>query len=457
MAIDPTVTTGSTASLLDSRQAEIQSIKEMLGNRKLMEAVAQRVGVDRINDQRSALDVVVDSVVKVLPISTEEKDDGVLPVEEAKRIRQVEQAVKYLMEYLAIGVSKEANTIAIRTKAHSPYLAQDIVSATMDEFVKLYVEVHRTAGSLEFFEEEVVKAADEVASRERDLRDLKNELKMMSVQSKRELLQQEFAEYQKQLIDTTSQLTAANAEITQYESQMATVPSQLDIEQTEKPSAASDKMREQLYALEIQETELSSKYHDDHPALLVVREKLNASRKIFDTQDTKSDEVKTAMNPLYQKVEGELMMATARRESLEARRADIIQKTARVEDKLATLNADEVRVAEQERLVDLARADYLTFSKKLEEARVRAQLDESLINDLSVAQPASLVLKKAGPQRGMLLVVAAFGAVCIGLVFAVWRDHQVYYSSFTQPAVDYKTGRKLDTLAEQNLAHSSLG
>lgn len=37
MSVDPTATTGQTSALLDTRQAEIQSIKEMLSARALME------------------------------------------------------------------------------------------------------------------------------------------------------------------------------------------------------------------------------------------------------------------------------------------------------------------------------------------------------------------------------------------------------------------------------------
>ncbi len=457
MALDPTVTTGTTASLLDSRQAEIQSIKEMLGNRQLLEGVAARIGVDRLNDQRSVVDVVVDKVVSLLPIPEEDTYDGVLGAAEASNIRKMEKAVQYIGEFLSIGVSKEANTIAIKAKAHSPYLARDIVDATMNEFIKRYVEVHRTTGSLEFFEKEVAKAADVVLSREQDLRDLKNNLKLMTVQSKRELIQQEFAEYQKQLIDTSAMLTGTSVEVTQLESQLASLPSNMDTEQTQKPNGASEKMREQLYALEIQESELSSKYQDTHPSLLVVRDKLNTSRKIFDDQSTRSDERKTALNPLHQKIEAELLTATARRESLEAKRQDLLVRTSRVEEKLATLNGDEVHVAEQERLVDLARADYLSFAKKLEEARVRAQLDESLINDLSVAQPASLVLKKASPQRFLLLAAVSVGAIGLGLIFAIWRDQQAYYSSFTEPEVEYKSGRKLQKLEDADLIHTGVG
>jgi polysaccharide biosynthesis protein PslE len=459
MALDPTVTTGTTASLLDSRQTEIQSIKEMLGNRQLLESVAARVGVDRINDQQSVIDSVVDNVASLLPRSAENTYDGVLDAAEAANMRKMENAVQYIDEFLSIGVSKEANTISIRAKAHSPYLARDIVDATMNEFIKRYVEVHRTTGSLEFFERQVAQAAQVVLAREQELRDLKNSLKLMTVQSKRELIQQEFAEYQKQLIDTSAMLTGTAVEVTELESQLVSLPKSMDAEQTQKPNVASEKMREQLYALEIQESDLSSKYHDSHPSLLVVRDKLNTSRKIFADQSTRSDEQKTTLNPLYQKIEAELLAARARRESLEAKRQDLINRTARVEEKLATLNADEVHVAEQERLVDLARADYVSFAKKLEEARIRSQLDESLINDLSIAQPASLVLKKTSPPRALLLAVISLAAVGLGLIFAIWRDQQAYFASFAEPKVDFKTGRKVPTTApsEPDLVHTGVG
>ncbi len=444
MTLDPTSTTGQTFSLMDTRQAEIQSIKEMLMNRQVLEQVAKNVGVQRINEQESVLDMLMSEFKAILPISNEDEEDGVLDPAEAQELRQLENAVKYVGKSLTVTVSKEANTISMTSKAHSPYLARDIVENLMSEFTKRYVEVHRTAGSLEFFEREVAKASETVLAREQQLRDLKNSLKMMSVQSKRELIQQELSELQKQLIETTSQLTAANAEATHLESQLASHPQNLGIEQTDKPSAASEKMREQLYALEMQESELSSKYQDDHPILVAVRDKLAMSREIFDSQVSRIDEKKTAINPLHQKIEGDLIQSLARRESLEAKRSDLLQKMAKVEEKLTMLNADEVRLAEQERLTELARTEYLTTSKKMEEARVRAQLDESLINDLSVAQPASLVLKKVSPQRGMLLGLISAAALFVGLVFAIWRDQQAYFASFTQPVVDYRIGRNVE-------------
>ncbi len=43
-------------------------------------------------------------------------------------------------------------------------------------------------------------------------------------------------------------------------------------------------MRQNLYALEVTENELRAKYHDSHPQVIQVRDKIEKSREIFDKQ-----------------------------------------------------------------------------------------------------------------------------------------------------------------------------
>lgn len=437
LSVDPTATTSQTTNLLDTRQAEIQSIKEMLTARTLLQKVVTELGTDRIMDQRTWLDDMFEQVAGMKTKLMGERTYDDLSKEEVAHLQTMEECVEYINKHLSIKAGKEANTVDISAKAHTARLAHDIVETLMNEFTKQYVSVHQSKGSLEFFEDELAKASEKVAREENNMRELKNRMEMMTVEDKRNLIQQELSALQSEKIASQAALTSVVAEIDHLTESLAKQPLFVDQETTDKPSYAADLMREKLYGLEMAEKELRSKYNDVHPLVVQARDKLRESRTVLENAGARSGESKKALNQVRPNIEMNLITAIAKRESLIAKLDGLENSLAETKSRMRDLNSAEIQMAEVQRVVDRARHDYENYAKKLEEARIRAELDKSVITDLSQVEPATLVLEKDSPKRGLLLAVISVASMFIGLAFAIWRDQSDYRSALAEGGLPF--------------------
>jgi hypothetical protein len=122
----------------------------------------------------------------------------------------------------------------------------------------------------------------------------------------------------------------------------------------------------------------------------------------------------------------DLLSANAERESLIAKKEIVESEIASAHRKMVQLNEDEILLAESQRRLATALSDHLSYSKKYEEARIQAAMDQNRISDLKEDQPATLIVKKVAPKRALILVAIAFAAGTAGLAFAIYRDQLDY-------------------------------
>ena len=423
VTIDPSATTSQVNNLLDTRQSEIQSIKDMLGGRVMMERTARRVGLDRLLDQKSWYTIQKENIMSWV----EEKlgvvdtlEDG-MTAEQTADLRRVQASVEYIADRITINGDKEGNTVQIRAKAHTSLLAHDIVDALMAEFSDHYVNVHRTVGSQNFFETEYLQAEDRVRKAEADLADYKNEMRTTSIESKANLIQRESEGLQSELLTSKADLVAITATIEQLNSMIAVEPEMKKMSQTARSSVASDAMREELYRLEIAETQLASIYADDHPLLSRAREALEKSRSAFDKQDAEFGETSESANPLRETLLGDRMKANAQRDGLIAKIASLQKSVSANEDKMEQLNNDEIEISDLMRSVELTRGELREYSQKREEVRRQANMDIDLISALAVSQEATHVIEKVGPRRLLALAIILVGSFFVACAVAVYQ------------------------------------
>lgn len=424
VTIDPTATTSQVSNLMDTRQSEIQSIKDMLGSRMMLERTVRRVGLDRILEQRSWASIQMSQFTKFLDdyLGVNDTLEDGLTAEQTADLQRTQSAVEYVADRISIFGDKEGNTIQIKAKAHTSLLAHDIVQALMSEFQEQYVKVHRTVGSQNFFDNEYAITQGRLREAEAELAACKNRMMAISIESKRELLHKESEVLQEDLIKTQAQIVASQAEIKRLEALIAAEPVMMATQATSRSNAASDTMRGELYQLEVAESALSSKYSDDHPVLINAREALKTARETYHKQDALFAEKAEAVNPVRQELTITKLKAMGTLESLQAREKALLTNIASRDGRVEQLNSDEIQLAELTRTAEHIREELKNYSHKREEARRQAELDQSLITALQVSQEATHVIKKAGPPRMMGLAIVGVFSLLFACALAVYRE-----------------------------------
>jgi len=361
VSLDPTATTGETIMLQKTQADEINSALNILNSRAVLEQVAGRIGAQRINDDlpSGAAARGSDQTGSGIRQSLRSVSSYIVSGLSALRLMdpgsELDRGVRHLEKKLVVSAPKESAVITIKYSAASPELAHDVVDAVTNVFRDEHLRLGQTEGSLQFFSEQVDKLHGELVAAQAELRDRKSEYQV-----------------------TTSKLERRSI-----------------LEQR------NNALRQKLYDLEIQESELASRYTDAYPPLMEVRRQRAEAAKALTSSPTIS------LN-----TDGTTEVALSGR-------ALAGEKQSELDADVATLNEHEFELAQLDRKVDLLEGKYRMHVEKLEQARVNDALGRERISNVKVAQPATLVGKPDSPKKALLLALGLFIATggAIGLAF----------------------------------------
>lgn len=460
LGADPTTKSNNAVSMQESRTAEVISIGEMVGSREIAERAVDRIGVGHINAPRTWIDrtqVAVgdfmesdNRLVSWLPKSN--KAVGDLSTDEVDAQLEREAAIRAVLKCVNIGIAKNGYTITVSGLDDDPLLIQQIVQAVMDEFGSYHVEAHQNEGSQHFFEQQAAESLDLAMKARRQLQTTRNEMGWLSAASAEETLSA-------RLIDLESALNAAESELAQADSTANELRRQLAGTEQWVPTettlgianAAGDKLRSQLYDVQVQDGQALARVSPAHPRYRMLKQKMADSEKIALEERADRSERTEAINPVYQELETQLETIRAKAVGLQSRRDAVLARLSQTQRDIQRLNGDMTKMAELTWEAELAEQTYRDHARSLEEARVNSELDRRNMSDVSVIQPASLNLKKSGPPRGLLALVGAFLGLSLGLLQAILRDPPV------SPVATTSTWSKSERVVGRSSARQTIG
>lgn len=431
--VDPTAI-GQTISIQESRESEMNSIVDMLKSRGLAELVVDSIGPDRILRRFSWIelqseslgDKVSEAMEALLPgMGASVVSESEIPEEDIKTLKRREVAIKEFAGDLKIDSPKKSTTISITFRGSSPELAQDVVETVIDCYRKMHIDAYRYGGTLDFFNEQFTEQEQILAKSEEQLRATKNENAMLTMKGKQESLQTEMTDIKKLQLQTQADMEAAQGRMEKLKFDIERLPKELQRERTKGISVgATDAMRDRLYALEIQEKELSSKYFDNHPELLKVREQLTSARDIMDDQPVDREQSTMAVNPVHQQLENEILLAEAALASLESKRASLDALEAELVQRLNKANDLELVAESLQRQIEISRENHRNYARKLEESRINAALDTEAVSNVSVVSQPTRRYKHASPNRVLLAGLGTIFSVLCGVATALVCDYR---------------------------------
>ena len=356
VALDPTATTGETIMLQKSQADEINTALNILGSREVLQLAVERVGAERIITDLPNVDAKSAAAEKPLGVIRRTSDlvrsyanSALVSLRLSDPGSDEDLAIRRLENGMELKAPKESQIISITYSAASPELAHDVVEAVTRVFIEEHLRLSQSEGSLSFFSEQVDKLHNELMAAQTVLRDRKNEFQLTSGEHRQSVLEK-----------------------------------------------SKDALRDKIYDLSLQESELQSRYTDEYPPLREIRlQKQEAAQALTGLPSTQatSESAVPAGSPAG--------------------------NGSKLADELAKLNDQEYQLAQLERSVELLEGKYRMHVEKLEQARVNDALSRDKISNVKQAQEATLVRKPDSPNKRLLfalgLILATSGA--IGLAF----------------------------------------
>ena len=193
LALDPTATTSAMVSLNNTREAEINSVILSLSSRSNIEKV---------------LDIVSDKSADSSPLARE-------------------RALVALNKNISISSPKNSTVVVLSSLASSPERAQQIVQALLDVGLKEHVRINRQKGSYGFFAEQSALLKSELDTASTSLRDAKNEYGIVSLEGRRNSLQQQISSVELQQQESKAALAASEAKIAEIQKEVENLPTQM--------------------------------------------------------------------------------------------------------------------------------------------------------------------------------------------------------------------------------------
>ncbi len=181
------------------------------------------------------------------------------------------------------------------------------------------------------------------------------------------------------------------------------------------PNAAADYMRNDLYQLEVREAELASRFNDEFPALVAVREQIKAAKAPFAKEAQRRTQTTTTVNSVHSQIQLNLVTENSNVESLDAETIALKEQLSQLRERVRLLNESEPQIANLEQEVALCKANYTTYCEKAEQSRIDNALKNERITNVNVIQPANLMLQPVSPHKGSVLVIGLLGGLLVGI------------------------------------------
>lgn len=198
VSLDPTANTGSTIPVLESRENEVNSIRDMLYSSGLLEKVADRIGPDV---------VLGNAPLGEIPETFPD------PPEEDSTDSPRQQAVKFLSEKVSVISSRKSSVLVATCEAASPELAQTILEVYLDAYKKMHSLAHQTPKSNQFFADQAILLQTQWQEAMARLSAAKEKAGVVSVEGMQENLKSQTNTIQSRRMEVEGVLSATTAKL----------------------------------------------------------------------------------------------------------------------------------------------------------------------------------------------------------------------------------------------------
>jgi polysaccharide biosynthesis transport protein len=334
---------------------------------------------------------------------------------------RAEHAVRKLARRLKVEPLRKTNLIAVSYEAADPAAAARILQSLQDLYLEKHKQVHRPTGQLPFFEQQTERSRQQLEQAESRLLDFSRGQGVVSAALERDLAIQRTSE-----IETRAQQVRVDAEevsrrIRSLENTLEGLPprSTAQIRTGENPQLM-ETLKGKLLALELQRTELLTKFEPSYRPVQEVDEQIRqAKAAIAAEQAAPPREETTEKDPNYEWAKAELEKAQVDQSAIAARQRVVTSELATARQGAQLLGEDAVHQQDLLRNMKTAEETYLLYAKKSEEARIGDALDERGIVNVAIAEPP---VAPALPKHSALVILlaglAAATATSTGLAFA---------------------------------------
>lgn len=328
-------------------------------------------------------------------------------------------AMQNLDDNLSVDPPNRSNLVRVTYDANDPQQAADVLNTLAQFYMEKHLEVHKQAGSVEFFQKQVEQHKKDLDDAKASLSLFNQKGGVVAAQLEKEATLQKLSAFEGTQRETAVAISATEQRVSDLKKQAASVPKRTTTT-VRAPSGLLEELNTTLYTLESKRTELLQKYAPTYRGVRDIEEQIAATKKsIAEVEKKPLTEETTDQNPIYAWVTSELSKEQASLASLRAKQSATAAAVGLYRKQALSLDQSGLQQQTLLQNVKLAEDNYQLAMQKLEEAKVADELDRQRIANVAIAQAA---VPPALPASSTLLrILIAFvlaGTVSIGAAFA---------------------------------------
>jgi polysaccharide biosynthesis protein PslE len=413
VGIDPTASTGSMVSIQStSREDEIISAIEVLKSRGIIGQVVDELTPEVVLSK----DGVEDGTKKKHPLVEKGQEWIGKVIEYGRNIDPVsdrERAIILIEKNMDLRTERKSEVVEIMYEAKSPQLAQSVVEAMVSRYQVEHSRLHRNDQSEAFFETQQSEFSKELQFANQQLKEAKNRIGIASISGQRDVLESLNKDIAQNIDNVERERYEIEARIKTLQNDLIIVPERINSVEVEKPNTATDMQSQQLYALQLQETDLKSKYTAGHPKLIAIQKQLAEAEAKYKLKETTSQETTDDINPIHRELTLDLLKLDTQKAGVLGKIKTLEKQRLEILEKLREINSHEIEVANLEREQAIREKKYLTYTDSLEQARINKELERMRVSSVVVASPATLQERPVSPSKAMVALFG-LGLICAG-------------------------------------------
>ena len=358
---------------------------------------------------------LLERLVQDVPLHAEENGTGHAPQGEPNT--KVDAA--RIWARLNVGPVRASNIIQISLASPNPQWAARVVNRAAELHQDQHLEVHKTRGIAEFYDQQEKTLRTELEKAETALKEFQGRENVVDAEKELGATLSRLESFETTLKNTESSIREANEKIRILEAQVKEQRENVSAGRSEPNNPVIGRIRERLVQLELDKNSLLQRYTERDRA---VQDK---EKEIVELKARLKAELRNVMggeavslNTIHDGVLRSLLTARAELNASQAKRSTLVEQLKALSSEATELKNKSFGYDRLQRDLNSKKEALALYIRKAEEARISNAMDERKFGNIAIVEKASLPLSPAGFKPLIIVLLMVFGALGISVASA---------------------------------------
>jgi uncharacterized protein involved in exopolysaccharide biosynthesis len=346
-----------------------------------------------------------------------------LPIPHSPKDVRVAKAVQKLRKDLRVDPPNKSNVVTVSYQSKNPQKAAQVLQVLSQVYLEKHLDVHRPAGSTEFFAQQVDHNRQALAATEAKLAAFTQKEGVVSADQESHSLLDKISTFDATLHTTEAQIQADQQKMANLQQQMKRAAPRITT-QVKTSSTLVENLKNTLYTLQLKRSELLTKYQPTYRLVQDTDKQIADTRAaIADAEAHLTSEQTTDQDPVYAWLKSQMAQVSADLTALRATQRDTQRTLDQYRAQSVRLEGLGNQQQDLQREQKAAEESYMESVRKQNEARLSEALDRSQIANVQVAEAAAvpvLPVMNWYVKLGLGLVLALFVALSAAFLADYW-------------------------------------